>query len=83
MPRYQIELRTQNRIWQTLEVERDNQTELRIEVARFVGELLKDHAVEIWEDEDWRVDVTHHSGLILFVMQLMVTNSPAAAPMRR
>jgi hypothetical protein len=39
--------------------------------------------MEIWEDEDWRVDVTDHSGLILFVMQLMVTNSPAAAPMRR
>ena len=27
---------------------------LRIEVAKFVGALLKDHAEQIWADEDWR-----------------------------
>ncbi|TGX52659.1 hypothetical protein E5A73_13500 [Sphingomonas gei] len=82
MPHYNIELRTQNRVWETLQVERDDQKALRIEVARFVGELLRDHADKIWEDKDWRVDVTDESGLILFIMNLMVTDSPAAVPLR-
>lgn len=83
MPKYNIELRTQDRVWDTLALEAENHTELRIQVAQFFGELLKDHAAKIWEDEDWRVDVTDETGLILFVMQLMVTNTAATAPMRR
>jgi hypothetical protein len=83
VPKYNIELRTQERVWETLSVEKGDQTEVRIEVAKFVGELLKDHAAKIWEDEDWRVDVTDHTGLILFSMQLMVTDAAAAMPMRR
>lgn len=82
MPKYNIELRTQDRVWETLAVDCDNQSELRIEVARFVGELLKDHAAQIWADEEWRVDVTDSTGLILFIMHLIVTDSAAAAPMR-
>lgn len=82
MPIFNIELRTENRVWETRQIEAQDQTEVRIEVARFMGELLKDHAYQIWVDEDWRVDVTNDGGLILFVLQLMVTNSAAAAPMR-
>ena len=65
MPKFNIELRTENRVWETLLVEKSDHTELRIEVAQFVGELLKDHAGQIWADEDWRVDVTDERGLIL------------------
>ena len=83
MPRYHIELRTDDRVCETLDIDRENRTDLRIEVARFVGELLRDHAGKIWEDKDWRVDVTDQSGLILFVMQLFVTDPAAAIPMRR
>ena len=82
MSLYNIELRTQDRVWETLVVEKEDVTELRIEVAKFVGELLRDHAAKIWVDEDWRVDVTDSKGLILFVMHLNVTNSAASAPMR-
>lgn len=83
MPLYHIELRTADRVWDTIDVERDDQTALRIEVARFVGELLKDHADKIWVDADWRVDVTDHRGTILYVMHLAVTNAAASVPMRR
>jgi hypothetical protein len=83
MPKYNIELRTQGRIWDALSVERSNHTEVRVEVAKFVGELLKDHADKIWIDEDWRIDVTDENGLILFVMHLFVTNAAALAPPRR
>jgi hypothetical protein len=42
-----------------------------------VGELLKDHAEQIWVDEDWRVDVTDGDGLILYVMEISASDSAA------
>ena len=62
-----------------LQVDRDDLTALRIELARFVGELLKDHAEQIWVDEEWRIDVTDQAGLILYVME--ITTSDTAATM--
>jgi hypothetical protein len=83
MALYHIEMRTQERVWETVDVEKDDVTSLRIEVARFVGEFLRDHAEKIWHDEDWRVDVTDATGLILFVMNVFVTDSAALqAPTR-
>lgn len=80
MSRYNIELRTEERVWETLTVDQPDHTELRIEVARFVGELLRDHAMQIWSDEDWRVDVTDENGLILYYMQISSFQAPAVAP---
>jgi hypothetical protein len=64
-------------------VERDDITALRIELARFVGDLLKEHAELIWEDQDWRVDVTDDTGLILFAMEISATDAPATAALWR
>lgn len=83
MAHYHIELRTADRVSETLAVERDDIRGLRIEMAQFVGELLKDHAEEIWADQDWRIDVTDETGLILYVMHVSATNSAAATPLRR
>jgi hypothetical protein len=83
MAHYNIELRTESHVSETLAVEKSDLTELRIEVARFLGELLRDHANQIWVDEDWRVDVTDETGLILYVMQLTATNASATAPVKR
>ena len=77
MPRYTIQLRTESHVSDALEVHRDDLTALRVELARFVGELLKDHAEQIWADEDWRVDVTDEAGLILYVMEIRATNAAA------
>jgi hypothetical protein len=74
---YNIELRTEKQVWETLAVESADLTALRIEVASFVGELLKDHAGKIWADEDWRVDVTDERGLILYVMHVSAVQAPA------
>jgi hypothetical protein len=83
MALYHIELRTADQVWETLDVERSDLDGLRLEMARFVGELLKDHAGKIWADRDWRVDVTDDSGLILYVMHISATNAPATLPLRR
>ncbi|HEX8366808.1 MAG TPA: hypothetical protein VF603_16130 [Allosphingosinicella sp.] len=52
-------------------------------MARFVGELLRDHAGKIWADKDWRVDVTDETGLILYVLSIFATDSAATMHSRR
>jgi len=64
-------------------VEREDIAELRIEMARFVGELLRDHAAQLWLDQDWRVDVTDDRGLILFVMHISVSDTAATQKLKR
>ena len=83
MAKYNIELRTQDRVWDTFSFEKDDIRALRIEMAQFVGTLLKDHAEQVWEDQDWRVDVTDERGLILFVMHISATDTAATMPLRR
>ncbi len=80
MPKFHIALRTESTVSETLDVERETLTDLRVELARFVGELLKDHANEIWVDEDWRVDVTDEVGLILYVMHVSASQTAATSP---
>jgi hypothetical protein len=81
--RYYIGLRSETHLNETLEVEREDLTALRIELARFVGDLLKEHAGVIWQDQDWRVDVTDDTGLILFVMEIHATDTAATMNSRR
>ena len=83
MAEYNIKLLTRDRVWDTLFVEVKDEASLRIEVASFIGELLKDDAEQFWMDEEWRVDVTDITGLIIFRMELSVAIAPAAAPVRR
>jgi hypothetical protein len=77
LPKFLIGLRSDTHLNETLTVERDDLTALRIELARFVGDLLKEHAEIIWQDQDWRVDVTDEKGLILYVMEISATDSAA------
>ena len=83
MAKFHIALRTESKVSDTLDIERADHTELRVEVAKFVGELLRDHAKEIWVDEDWRVDVTDENGLILYVMEISASNTSATMPLKR
>jgi hypothetical protein len=77
MASYNINIRTESHIADSFRVEKDDLTALRHELARFVGELLKDHAELIWVDEDWQIDVTDEAGLILYVMHISAMQTPA------
>lgn len=77
MPSYNIELRTAERVWEARKVKAADHTELRASVAKFVGELLQEHSRQLWLDQEWRVDVTDRTGMILFIMHLFVTDSAA------
>ena len=76
MAKYHIEVRTESTVRGTHSIELEDLTALRLEMARFVGELLQVHAREIWVDEDWQVDVTDNSRLILFTMSISARNTP-------
>lgn len=77
MPHFNIALRTESHVADSLRVERGDHNELRLEVARFVGELLKNHAQQLWVDEEWRIDVTDDAGLILYVMHVSAMETAA------
>jgi hypothetical protein len=83
MAQYNIELRTESHVSETLVVEMEDLTALRVEVARFVGEMLRDHAGQIWVDEDWRMDVTDEKGLILYVMQIQAMCAPVTKHLQK
>ena len=79
MPNYYINVRTESHISATVSIEKEGHTELRIEVATFVGDLLKDHAEQLWVDEDWQVDVSDEAGLILYVLHVSALKTSATA----
>jgi hypothetical protein len=77
VPIYHINIRTDSHIADAVDVERESLTELRVEMASFVGELLKDHAELIWIDQDWQIDVTNDEGLILYVIHISASETSA------
>ena len=83
MPIFHLELRSTSHVASTLEIERDDLDAVRVEVAQFVGELLKDHADQIWRDEDWQVEATDQTGLILFTMHIFASDTAATMMPRR
>jgi hypothetical protein len=63
-------------------VELEDLAALRHQVALFVGDLLKEHAQEIWQDQDWHVEATDADGLILFTMSVFASDTAATMPRR-
>lgn len=51
--------------------------EARIEAIRLAGEVLKDQAKQISLGEEWRLEVTDRSGLVLFRLDFTVIEAPA------
>jgi hypothetical protein len=58
-------------------VDLSNLDEARIEAAKRTGGLLQEHAGKLWADEDWQMDVTDVTGLILFVINVHAIKSAA------
>ncbi|MCA1200173.1 hypothetical protein K9B35_19570 [Sphingomonas sp. R647] len=82
MTTYNINVRTDSHIGDTTRIEADDLTQLRVKMARFVGELLREYAELIWADQDWQVDVTNDRGLILYVISVSAMESAATSGKR-
>ena len=50
----------------------------RQEAIRFAGKIIADEARTLSLGEDWRMEVTDGSGMLLFRLDFVVTASPAA-----
>ncbi|MGH1572779.1 DUF6894 family protein [Methylobacterium sp. P31] len=48
----------------------------RLEAIRLVGQILREDAQSVALGEDWHVEVTDHTGLILFQMTFQVIEAP-------
>jgi hypothetical protein len=79
MAKYTINLRTESHIAGATHVEMATLTDLRVEMAKFVGEVLKDHAALIWVDEEWKVEAADAQGLILYSMYVSAFRSAATS----
>ena len=77
MARYHFQVRTESHVALTESAELGNMNEARIEAARRIGSLLNEHAQQIWADEDWRMDVTDETGLILFTIHVSAMEAAA------
>ncbi len=50
----------------------------RNEAVALAGALLKDHGQKFWSGQTWHMDVTDHTGLLLFRLDFTAALSPAA-----
>jgi hypothetical protein len=48
-----------------------------------LGRCWRTTREQIWEDQDWRIDVTDEGGLILYVMEVSATNTAATMTLKR
>jgi hypothetical protein len=78
VPRYHFQVRTESHVLITEGAELAGTDEARVEAARRIGNLLNEHAGRLWVDEDWRMDVTDETGLILFIIQVSAMNSASS-----
>ena len=74
---YHFQVRTETHVVLTEAAELPTVEEARLEAGRRTGELLRVHAEQLWRDEEWRMDVTDHDGLILFVIQISAMRTAA------
>jgi hypothetical protein len=82
VPRYFFNIKKDNHPPDTVGLELSDVAEARQEAVRLLGEDLKDHPNEFWNDEEWQIAVSDPSGLILFTLHCAAMDS-SAAPRRR
>ena len=77
MPQFHFQVRTETHVLLAEAAELPGTEEARIEASRRIGDLLKVHAGLLWVDQEWSMDVTDETGLILFVIQVSAMKTPA------
>ena len=54
----------------------------RVEAVQRIGRLLAEQAARFWTGDEWSMEVTDETGLTLFTLVFMASNSPAVNGMR-
>jgi hypothetical protein len=77
MPRYFFHVHDGCSLLDTEGTELPDWQAARLEAISLAGDILKQDAQRIALGEDWRIEVTDHTGLVLFQMTFLVVESPA------
>jgi hypothetical protein len=75
--RFHFQVRTGSHVKVTEFEDLSDVDQARIEAAKRIGLLLHAHAGELWVDEEWQMDVTDETGLILFVITVSAMKTSA------
>jgi hypothetical protein len=75
--RFHFQVRTGTHVMVTEVSDLSDSDQARVEAAKRIGLLLHAHAGRLWADEDWQMDVTNDTGLILFVINISAIKSAA------
>ncbi len=79
MPRYYFNVRDGVKINDSDGIELADVAEARVKALRISEELLSGNQSADWINEDWKVVVTDHRQLVLFVLQISALTSPKVA----
>ena len=60
-----------------LKLEFASHTAARVEAAKRIGDLLNDHAGQVWVDQEWQMDITDEAGLMLYIIHVSTLKTPA------
>jgi hypothetical protein len=77
---YHFQVRTPTHVLLTQAGDFTSLDDARVEASRRSGELLREHADQLWVDQDWQMDVTDERGLILFSILIAAIQSAATSP---
>jgi hypothetical protein len=77
MPRYHFHVRDQQTPPDADGTELLDVEAARVEAVRLSGELLKHHAETFWNEGEWSLEVTDHTGLTLFTLYFLAIEAAA------
>ena len=66
MPRFCFNFRKDSHDLEEVSVELADAHEAQVEAVRSLAEDMRDNPEQLWNDEDWHVEVIDESGLVLF-----------------
>lgn len=76
MPRFYFNVRDGISCLDTEGIELPDWQAARIKAIRLAGRIIRDDAQRIALGEDWHIEVTDYTGLILFQMMFQVIEAP-------
>ena len=77
MPRYFFATADGTRETDHIGTQLANIAAARVEAIRYAGDVLSDQPGMLWDGEDFRVEVSDETGLVLFTVVTMAMNSSA------
>ncbi|GEP11100.1 DUF6894 family protein [Methylobacterium gnaphalii] len=77
MPRYHFNVFDGRKILDPAGQDLTDANSAQVEAIMVAGEIIKDYAKHIALGEDWHMEVTDDTGLILFRLDFQITVSPA------